>query len=337
MNNLKQLTLALHNYHSSHRCFPPAAIWAPPGEPLGGGEFPIGVMDRIALGVASASEPDRMYANWAVMLLPFIDQGPLYGNFNMNAPIGDPANARARATHLEVMTCPSDSFHSPEARYERALLAGTAGNSYARGNYAMNFGTSRSFPNGVLNPDTGEICRDGFDVQGTDFLHDNWWLLGSGVGGFNASLGAQDFSQAGLSNMVALDEIRAGVHLLDVRGSWALGFIGASVAAHHGIYGDDGGPNNGSLSADDIVGCSALKAAFGAEALVQQCMPCHSDPNPAEEVNGQATARSMHLGGVHVGLLDGSVHFVTNAVDQRVWHDMHSRKNRETASISFSD
>jgi hypothetical protein len=66
-------------------------------------------------------------------------------------------------------------------------------------------------------------------------------------------------------------------------------------------------------------------------------MPCRSRANPLEEVSERATARSRHPYGVNVGLLDGSVHFVSDTVDQRVWHDMHSRKNRENVSISFSD
>jgi len=148
----------------------------PPGEPLGAGELLIGIKDRIALGVASPSDPDRMFANWAVMLLPFLDQGPLHRGFNVKVPTGDPANARARATPLETMTCPSDAFNRPDARYERALLAGATGNSYARGNNAMNAGTNRLFMNGVVNPATGEVCKDGFDVRGGQDI-----LLGLGA------------------------------------------------------------------------------------------------------------------------------------------------------------
>ncbi len=335
MNNLKQLVLALSNYESAHKVYPPAAIWAPPGEPLGGGTLPIGVIDRIALGVASPSDPDRLYANWAIMLLPFLDHKSMHAAYRMNHPISDPTNANVRATSLEVMTCPSDTNSGPQYRYERGLLAGTEGNTYARGNYAMNSGSNQLLVSGSTDPNTGGTVEDGFCVQGTDLLHDNRWVLGSGMGGVNASLPPAEFARVGLSNMVALDEIRAGVHPLDLRGSWALGFIGASITAGHGFWGDDGGPNNANVMADDIVGCTALKAAFGEELLKQHCMSCYSKPNPGEEVSVQATARSMHPGGVQVGMLDGSVHFVGNNVDNRVWHDMHSRKERQTNSLPF--
>jgi hypothetical protein len=109
------------------------------------------------------------------------------------------------------------------------------------------------------------------------------------------------------------------------------------MTARHGIYSDDCGPNNRGGSSDDVVGCSAMKAAYGAGLLEQQNMPCYSSPNPAEETNDQATARSVHPGGVHVGLLDGSVHFVADSVDNRVWHDMHARSKRENVTIPFSE
>jgi len=53
------------------------------------------------------------------------------------------------------------------------------------------------------------------------------------------------------------------------------------------------------------------------------------------EVNVQASARSYHPGGVHIGMLDGSVHFVSESVDEQIWHDAHSRHHRKTAELPF--
>lgn len=329
-NNVKQLGQAFQAYHAQHTCFPPASIWSPNGEPLGGGVAPIGVIDRVALGVSPGTEPDRLRANWVVMLLPFLEQKPLYEAFQMSLPVDDPKNASVRTAHLKVMTCPDDDQNSPEARFERALLAGATGHAYARGNYAMNVGPNRNCVEG-----TAETCKDGYKAVGSDLARNNQAILGSGVGGPNASLRAADFSAIGMSNMVALDEIRAGVHPLDPRGTWALGFVGASLTAGHGVYGDAGHPNSVAASADDICGCTALKAALGLDRLMPEGMSCYSNPNPAQEFNVQAAAKSQHTGGVFVGMLDGSVHFVSNDVDPRVWHDMHSRENRENLEIPF--
>ena len=74
-NNLKQLGLALHNYESAHRRLPPAMFWHGRGEPLGNGIFPVGTIDRVALGITADS--DRLHSNWVIAILPFLEQTSL--------------------------------------------------------------------------------------------------------------------------------------------------------------------------------------------------------------------------------------------------------------------
>ena len=148
-NNLRQLGIALHSYHDSHSCFPPAVVWnGGPGEPLGGGIFPVGAIDRIAMGYSPANGPDRVLANWVIVLLPQLEQNNTYKAFNQSLPVDDAANAAARATNLPFMLCPSDPYNVKP--YERALLAGApAGHTYARGNYAAQFRTERPMLHGA--------------------------------------------------------------------------------------------------------------------------------------------------------------------------------------------
>ena len=40
-----------------------------------------------------------------------------------------------------------------------------------------------------------------------------------------------------------------------------------------------------------------------------ECMPC-------DDVAGQGTVRSMHVGGAFVGFVDGSVHFISDFIDK---------------------
>ncbi|HUQ73027.1 MAG TPA: DUF1559 domain-containing protein [Planctomycetaceae bacterium] len=86
-NNLKQIGLALHNYHDIAAMLPPGWI-----------------------GVTSG-QPDVSGINgwgWAARLLPQIDQGPLYNTINFNVQVGAAANASPRTTVLPAFRCPSD-------------------------------------------------------------------------------------------------------------------------------------------------------------------------------------------------------------------------------------
>jgi type II secretory pathway pseudopilin PulG len=329
LNNLHQIGIALHNYHDTHSCFPPAVIWnGGPGEPLGGDILPVGSIDRIALGYAPANGPDRILANWVILLLPQLEQGNVYKAFNHDLPIDDPSNAAVRETQLSLMLCPSDPYNNRP--YKRALLAGTAvGHDYARGNYAMNFGPDQPCFMGQFN------CTNGFNVDNLDLSNVNMHVWGSGLSGLNMSFRMRDFV-GGTSRFAALDEIRAGIDPLDSRGVWALGLAGSSVTVRHGIYTfpTTGPPNNTNAAGDIIDGCSALLAKYGLPKLTLMGMPCSADSLGG---NTQATSRSTHPMGVHVLLLDGSAQYVSDNINPEIWQFLHSKDNGQPFELPFGD
>ncbi|MCA9081952.1 MAG: DUF1559 domain-containing protein [Planctomycetaceae bacterium] len=61
-NNMKQLGLAMHNYHDTHRVFPPYQVAGPVG--------------------TVSQDRDRSWS-FASMILPFIDQAPLYNQLGV--------------------------------------------------------------------------------------------------------------------------------------------------------------------------------------------------------------------------------------------------------------
>jgi len=328
ISNLRQLGLAFEGHHERKRNLPPAVAWSPAGEPFGDSVAPPGTLDHVSLGVVTVTAPDRVYANWLVTLLPYLEESALYDAFDLKAPIDDPRNTRARATELPVVKCPSDGWNGADNHFQRAGLA-APDLGYARGNFALNAGSNDRCLMRLSSVWPAGSCRDGFQVNGTDLKTDTTQVWGSGIGGVNKSFKFSEFP-AGLSRTVAIEEIRAGIHPLDRRGVWSLGFPGSSITVAHGITGNRG-PN---ARADAIQGCSAMIAA-GADPAGNN-MPCESSPNDlASEICQQATARSLHPGGVNLLMADGSAHFVSDAVDPQVWHQMHNRDNQTPFELPF--
>lgn len=89
-NNLKQIALALHNYHDTYNSLPMGWI---------GLEMPNG-------RVLSEGQPGW---GWAAHVLPFIEQNTITDIVRDTLPITDPLNLPARQTHLPVFRCPSDA------------------------------------------------------------------------------------------------------------------------------------------------------------------------------------------------------------------------------------
>ncbi len=92
-NNLKQLGLALHNYLEAHRVFPQ--------------------MTSESRRTAVDDIPTENYLAWSTMLLPFMDQAPLYNKFNMDAPWRDVTTGTVlqpdlATTVVPAFICPSD-------------------------------------------------------------------------------------------------------------------------------------------------------------------------------------------------------------------------------------
>lgn len=133
----------------------------------------------------------------------------------------------------------------------------------------------------------------------------------------------RDFPE-GLSNQVAVDEIRAGISPLDPRGTWALGMAGASITAAH-----PGGPNQPEYG-DGLTSWGTMCLTIGEDAMKRIRMPCRTSAIPS---NIAATARSLHPGVVNAMRLDGSVETIADSVESKVWLDLHSRDDQVVARM----
>jgi prepilin-type N-terminal cleavage/methylation domain-containing protein/prepilin-type processing-associated H-X9-DG protein len=100
-NNLKQLGLGLQNYHDMAKLFPPGYVSNRPGIP--------GNTSWCRTNVGGSTQ----YANWIVLMLPYLDQAPLAKKFNYNVPFQDTSNQMAPPNDayiifLPVLACPSN-------------------------------------------------------------------------------------------------------------------------------------------------------------------------------------------------------------------------------------
>lgn len=304
-DHLRTLSRALQSYHTAQNQFPPAAFWS--------------TTHSVSIALHEARRIDVVtHENWTQLLLPYAGEEVLAKKFDAARSIGDRANAAARMSRLSLMTCPDDYFNRDDNRY-KFDAEGTLEEAveFARGNYALNGGTqgihrdapSTAYPHGDMAHRV---------VQTEARLFQAW---GNGIAGINRSFSLDDFTNR-QSTLVAIEEVRAGIHPLDTRGVWALGQIGASITSAHGVNSDDFSPNWQWPRSDDILGCKALHEAVGTATLTAEHMPCVD----YVDVNDQATARSLHPGGVHVSFLDGSVRFISDAIDPGLWHVIHSRE-----------
>jgi prepilin-type N-terminal cleavage/methylation domain-containing protein len=97
-NNLKQIGLAMHNYHDSYNSLPPGHVSHSYNSPPG------------TTGYKNDGSPTSpyYYANWAILLLPFLEQQNLYNQYIQNLPNDHPGNYQVVQTYVSVYTCPSD-------------------------------------------------------------------------------------------------------------------------------------------------------------------------------------------------------------------------------------
>lgn len=265
-NHLKQISLAVHNYESVYRAFP-------------------------------VGEYGCCWGTWLVGLLPYVEQQPMYDQYQFYGHMGHPdANSRYSGTtnrqyvttkQLAVYTCPSDSVSASPS-----LFSGITFHNYV-GNHG-NTGEFRESPRGTTT--TGQPNVYG----GAPFIH---------LANATATPQVVLFRDVldGLSNTLLFSETVQGKHN-DLRGfSWW----------HGGAHFETFLPPNSSKP--DMVESN-----------------CNLDtPNPpcARFTGGNPrthAARSRHSGGVQVAHADGTVRFIANQIHLDTWRALSTNMGGET-------
>jgi prepilin-type N-terminal cleavage/methylation domain-containing protein/prepilin-type processing-associated H-X9-DG protein len=351
-NNLKQIALAAHNYHDSY------------------GRFPVGCFVPYAQdGCHDCQDLTFPFGpNWAVYLLPYIEQSNLYNSINIAAYPGVPLPAgypcvggnalgngqqpsdpyynavdrtwrTLRGAVIKTYQCPSDPNtqipYNDTSAVDCPLETG-----WARGSYAATSGFTdndhttdgrNSTGNNPFNGNPNDGIVPGNPANPPVSKGPIFFLSTTGRNGTRIT----DIAD-GSSNTCMFNEVRSGFTALDMRGVWAMGYPGASITNAGRNYNPT--PNNTlddpQGGGDEMQGCYKFWIP-GLGALDYGCFPGpNSGGGVGQDQQNSAMARSAHPGGVNAAFADGSVHFISNSIDQFTWCILQSKNDGYTLSAN---
>ncbi|HCS53520.1 DUF1559 domain-containing protein [Rubinisphaera sp.] len=254
-NNLKQMGLALHNYHDTHRVFPSCSYYNAAGTEGLNGEWA-----------------------WGSMILPFIEQGPLYDGLEVGETRFE--NAVANSTKLALMQqpiatfrCPSDAG-GPKLNTFRKVPKGVSGSADCTGTNQCEATATANYV-AVINSGT-------VDRRNPNGLFP-WAHNGASNVTFYRTMA--DITD-GTSNTLAVGE-RA----------WKLGGDTHAAGLIFGTNGNTGHNSNGRQGMGAVTGCARYE--------INRVNPGTSRP---------LSFSSHHDGGAQFCLADGSVRFISENI-----------------------
>ncbi|MBM4088106.1 MAG: DUF1559 domain-containing protein, partial [Planctomycetes bacterium] len=133
-NNLKQIGMALHNYHDVYKQFPPATI-------------------------GPHDVPRERQFSWIVALLPFLEQQGMYDALRLDLPWDHPHNAGLLRMYRPPVMCPSDpAVQTTQEGYARTSYAAVTGSNFTDGPGSPEgvIGTERGLKVSEITDGTGD-------------------------------------------------------------------------------------------------------------------------------------------------------------------------------------
>jgi prepilin-type N-terminal cleavage/methylation domain-containing protein/prepilin-type processing-associated H-X9-DG protein len=326
-NNLKQFGLALANYESANTCLPIADVFGPNGF-CGGFGFGNGCQET----------------PWFVLMLPYIDQGPLYNAFNASIGTEGPSllgyivNSTVITTRIASFQCPSDN----EQVFSFAALSAATGGSVpafpwspTKGNYGVNWG----------NADYGQGAAGGFFTRNL-YLQSPFGINSSATGPTTIRIAS---ITDGTSNTQFVSEILQGASD-DIRGTIWTDHPGAGsymtrftpngyqdyVPRYQPWASAIGNPAGNTMDnvatfafAPSGPGTSPPSPGSLCDSQPGQGLACFDQANEGAEYTA---SRSRHPGGVNTLFGDGSVRFMKNSINALTWVQLGSISGGEVIS-----
>lgn len=285
-NNLKQLGLAMHNYHDTFTVYPPGNV-ANFCLTQGGG-----------------------FSRWGgysahTMMLPYLDQGPLYNQLNFNSMCTYEApNSATTNIRLAAFKCPSDGEFP--ASGDKGIC-----------NYPVSMGPNFLWTGtqvqqlGMFNSEVfvrSADIRDGMSntiAAGEAIVGDNngaVYTTGDLVRPIGRPGGFASYKPNAASLAAYGTSCNAGkaTHLSNGFRRWQYGM------PHSTLFNTINVPNSPNPNCFECSGCGEGDGA------------------------GVHNSRSRHTGGVHVVLGDGAVRFVSDNINLDTWQSLGSIRDGDT-------
>jgi prepilin-type N-terminal cleavage/methylation domain-containing protein len=251
---------------------------------------------KLPLCLNSTSKPISVHA----YLLPYFDQANLYARIDFNTSWNSTNNVAAVGVEVPGFTCPSQ----PGA----AMPAGWAGTSY-RANQGSNvlYGAPPTDPSNVNYgmPESNGVFISGRSLSIADILDGT-----SNTAAFSEHPFA-DFNNAASNKY---DTFQPGTHPAN------------ADEAYRDCLAVD--PTDLTKQGVSNVGAPWLQGYHSTTQYFHSFPPnARSCMYPPGRI--ATTAASYHVGGVHVTLCDGSVRFVSDSIDLKLWRGVGTRNGGE--------
>lgn len=280
-NNIKQLGLALHNYHDNFLVFPP--------------------------GVISSTTGGAPYQGWGwnAMILPYMDQAPLYNTINFSGTMQATAVANGPATQtIGALLCPSDVGGAKVAFFDIVATVGGTATNYA------NVVARSSYPGvvGWWNNGGTPTGLNGATVPTTQNYR--------GVFGLNSRIGIRDMTD-GTSNAIVVGERyspNAGGQTTPLQ------------PVGHSTWLGSGGALSDNAAVAHVLGDTVAITSLGPNGATAPFTPAGyriNGNNGGAAPRGQTSGfGSMHTGGCHFLLGDGTVRFISENIDNGIYRNL---------------
>jgi prepilin-type N-terminal cleavage/methylation domain-containing protein/prepilin-type processing-associated H-X9-DG protein len=308
INNLKQIGLALHNYHSGIGTFPMGGSNAPRVTPVG-------------------APPYDDWACWSAQaaMLGYMEQTAIYNSINFSfAPEGDgnwssAINATAFNTVINSYLCPSDSYANKGNINNYAACMGTTTHqpdAWPGGGVGSNglFATWTSYgiadcTDGTSNTVCFSEALVGNNIQGSLYR-------GNGMEPFNPQGSNPNLYNASDNPQAVLNELQACATSFIIANS-------ANITARRGYRWGEG-----------TMGASIFNCLQVPNDSTYPVNYCRDGCNPGCNMDGafSSPASSNHSGGANVLMADGSVKFIKSTINRMTWWALGTRGGGEVVS-----